>query len=132
MANRWIALGAASGLVAVVAGAFGAHGLKDRLSPEMLAAWETAVRYQMWHALALLAVAGLEGRVGGLPAAAWCFAAGTVLFSGSLYVYAVTGMKWLGMTAPFGGLTLMAGWACLAVGAAQTSSRPPQIGRAHV
>ena len=89
--------------VAVAAGAFGAHALKSRLSPEMLAVWETAVRYQVYHALALLLVRD--------RAAAACFAAGTVLFSGSLYALSLTGLKKLGMITPVGGLLFLAGWA---------------------
>jgi uncharacterized membrane protein YgdD (TMEM256/DUF423 family) len=112
-------LGAVSGFVAVAAGAFGAHALRARLSPELLAVFETGARYQMYHALALLAVAWMLSRwPGPWPArAGWLFLAGTVLFSGSLYLLALTGIRWLGAITPLGGLAFLAGWICLALGA---------------
>jgi uncharacterized membrane protein YgdD (TMEM256/DUF423 family) len=112
-------LGAVSGFVAVAAGAFGAHALRARLSPELLAVFETGARYQMYHALALLAVAWMLGWwPGPWPArAGWLFLAGTVLFSGSLYLLALTGIRWLGAITPLGGLAFLAGWICLALGA---------------
>ncbi len=115
----FVALGALSGLVAVAAGAFGAHALRDRLAPDMLAVFETGARYQMYHALALLAVAWAAGRwPGPAPVAAgWLFVAGTVVFSGSLYLLALTGARWLGAVTPLGGLAFIAGWAALAWGA---------------
>jgi uncharacterized membrane protein YgdD (TMEM256/DUF423 family) len=129
--SPFLAWGAASGFVAVAAGAFGAHALKARLTPELLAVFETAARYQMYHALALIAVALGQSRAIGLfqlaadrpgPSvlwswAGWLFVAGTVLFSGSLYVLALTGARWLGAITPFGGLAFLAGWALLAVAA---------------
>ena len=104
--------------LAVAAGAFGAHALRSRLAPAELAAFETAARYQMYHALALLLTARLvAGRSNLLLRAAfWCFLAGSVLFSGSLYVLALTGARWLGAITPLGGVVLLAGWACLAAG----------------
>ena len=95
-------------------GAFGAHGLKGRLSPDMLAVFETGVRYQMYHALALLALAALAPRfdVGGLTG--WLFVGGIVLFSGSLYLLAFTGVRVLGAVTPLGGVCFLAGWALLA------------------
>jgi uncharacterized membrane protein YgdD (TMEM256/DUF423 family) len=119
MDRLFLAAGAVSGLIAVAAGAFGAHGLKARLSPEMLAVFETGARYQMYHALALIAAAWATTRYPG-AAVAWAgglFIAGTVVFSGSLYVLALTGQKWLGAITPLGGAALLAGWACLAVAA---------------
>lgn len=112
----FVVLGAASGLVAVAAGAFGAHALRARLSPEMLSVFEVGVRYQMYHALALLAVAWALARWPGSAAlaAGWLFVAGTLLFSGSLYLLALSGVRWLGAIAPIGGLALLAGWAALA------------------
>jgi uncharacterized membrane protein YgdD (TMEM256/DUF423 family) len=107
------AIGALSGLVAVAAGAFGAHALRSRLSPDLLAVFETAARYQMYHAIAILAAAALRGG----PAsqmAGWLFVAGTVLFSGSLYALAFTGIRGLGAVTPLGGLALLFGWAALA------------------
>ena len=111
----FFSLGAASALLAVAAGAFGAHGLRSRLSPESLAIFETAARYQMYHALGLLAVAWAANRWGGaLPTwAGWLFVTGTVLFSGSLYALALTGIGWLGAITPLGGLAFLAGWLCL-------------------
>jgi uncharacterized membrane protein YgdD (TMEM256/DUF423 family) len=113
------ALGSASALLAVGAGAFGAHGLRARLTPEMLAVFETGARYQMYHALALLAAAWAADRwPGPWPArAGWLFLAGTVLFSGSLYALALSGLRWLGAITPLGGVAFLAGWACLLVGA---------------
>jgi uncharacterized membrane protein YgdD (TMEM256/DUF423 family) len=108
-------IGAVSAGMAVALGAFGAHGLRAMVTPEMLAVFETGVRYQMYHALALLAVglafARLEGRT--VAAAAWLFVAGTVLFSGSLYVLTLTGTRWWGAVTPLGGVAFLAGWALL-------------------
>jgi len=113
-------LGGTFGFLAVAAGAFGAHGLRERLAPDLLAVFETAARYQMYHALALLAVAALLERrssgAGPLRAAGWCFVAGVVLFSGSLYTLALTGTAWWGAVTPLGGLLLLAGWLTLAYG----------------
>ena len=115
-ARLFVVLGAASGFVAVAAGAFGAHALRARLSPEMLAVFEVGARYQMYHALALLAVAWAASRWPGAaaPAAGWLFVAGTVLFCGSLYLLALTGARWLGAITPLGGAAFLAGWLCLA------------------
>ncbi len=109
-------LGAASAFIAVALGAFAAHGLKARLGADLLAAFETGVRYQMFHALGLLAVAWACTRWPGAPVAAsgWLFVAGTVLFSGSLYALALSGVRGLGIVTPFGGLAFLAGWLCLA------------------
>jgi uncharacterized membrane protein YgdD (TMEM256/DUF423 family) len=112
-------LGAASGFIAVAAGAFGAHALKARLTPEMLAVFDTGARYQMVHALALFACAWAVTRWPGRSAAAagWCFAAGTLLFSGSLYLRALTGIRGIGAVTPFGGVLFLAGWLLLAAAA---------------
>jgi uncharacterized membrane protein YgdD (TMEM256/DUF423 family) len=109
-------LGAASGFIAVATGAFGAHALKTRLSPDLLAVYDTGARYQMVHALALLAVAWAVTRWPGRLAAAsgWCFVAGSVLFSGSLYTLALTGTRAIGAITPFGGVLFLAGWLLLA------------------
>ena len=109
-------LGALSALLAVAAGAFGAHALRERLSPDMLAVFETGARYQMYHALALLAVAWAAGRWPGSAAVAagWLFVAGTLVFCGSLYLLTLTGQRWLGAITPLGGLAFIAGWAALA------------------
>jgi uncharacterized membrane protein YgdD (TMEM256/DUF423 family) len=114
--RRWTALGAVSAFVSVAAGAFGAHALKLRLGPEALAIWETAARYQMVHALALLAIAqaAVAWRSPAVRSAGWLFVVGTLLFSGSLYALALTGARGLGAVTPLGGVAFLAGWACLA------------------
>lgn len=119
MDQRFVRLGALSAFIAVAAGAFGAHALRARLDLGMLAVFETGARYQMYHALALLAVAWASGRWPGklTSAAGWCFVAGTVLFSGSLYGMALTGHRALGAITPLGGVAFLSGWLCLAVGA---------------
>jgi uncharacterized membrane protein YgdD (TMEM256/DUF423 family) len=119
MERRFLMLGAFSGFIGVAAGAFGAHALRMRLSADLLAVFETGARYQMYHALALLATAWATTRLpGALTAAAgWCFVAGTVLFSGSLYALALTGVRALGAVTPLGGVAFLAGWLCLALAA---------------
>ena len=114
--------GALSAFTSVAAGAFGAHGLRQRLSPEMVSVFETAARYQMYHALALLAVAWAAGRWSGsaLNLAGWCFMAGTLLFSGSLYALALFGARWLGAITPFGGLAFLLGWLAFAWSASRS------------
>ena len=113
-ASLWIA--PALGFVAVAFGAFGAHALRSRLSAEMLTIWKTANEYHFYHVLALLLVGVIarQGRVPGLDVSAACFIAGTLVFSGSLYLLALTGTRWLGAITPIGGLLLLAGWAWLA------------------
>ena len=103
--------------LAVGAGAFGAHALRARLSPEMLGVWETGARYQMYHALALLGVAWVMGRAPGSLAAAagWLFVVGIVIFSGSLYLLSISGVRWLGAVTPLGGLAFLAGWFLLGI-----------------
>jgi uncharacterized membrane protein YgdD (TMEM256/DUF423 family) len=118
-AGRLIAaLGAANGFAAVALGAFGAHVLEARLAPEQLATFHTATDYLGLHALALLgtglACLLLDSRT--LRIAGGLFLAGILLFSGSLYLLAVTGMRWLGAVTPFGGVALLAGWVLLALG----------------
>ena len=117
MDRTFVLIGALAGVAGVGLGAFGAHGLRGRLSPEMLAVFETGVRYHMYHALALVATAALMGRLDGrlINAAGWLFTAGIVLFSGSLYVVALTGVGVFGAITPIGGLAFLAGWACLAI-----------------
>jgi uncharacterized membrane protein YgdD (TMEM256/DUF423 family) len=113
--RTFFALGSLSAGIAVAAGAFGAHALRARLSPADLATFETGARYQMYHALALLAVAwAVQQWPGALPrAAGWLFVAGTVIFSGSLYTLVLSGQRWLGAVTPIGGVAFLAGWACL-------------------
>jgi uncharacterized membrane protein YgdD (TMEM256/DUF423 family) len=118
MDRLFAALGSASACIAVAAGAFGAHALRARLPSDLLAVFETGARYQMYHALALLLVAWAATRwpVPPVRAAGWLFVAGTVVFSGSLYLLALTGVRALGAVAPLGGLAFLAGWLALAVG----------------
>lgn len=112
------AVGAVFGLLAVAAGAFGAHSLKTLLDPDRLAIFETAARYQMYHALALVCCGLAERQLGGRAcrAAAWAFLAGILLFSGSLYALAFSGQRWLGALTPLGGLAFLIGWGLLAWG----------------
>jgi uncharacterized membrane protein YgdD (TMEM256/DUF423 family) len=108
----WLGIAAVNGALAVAAGAFGAHGLKTLLSPDMLGVFETGARYQMYHALAM----GLAAQAG----ARWSpalFQGGIVLFSGSLYALALSGITWLGAITPVGGVLFLAGWICLALSA---------------
>lgn len=116
MTRAFTVLGALSGLVAVALGAFAAHGLRGRIAPELLAAFETGARYQMYHALALLAAAWAATRwPGGLvTAAGWLFVAGTLVFSGSLYALSLTGQRWIGAVTPLGGAAFLLGWLALA------------------
>ena len=108
--------GSISAFLAVALGAFAAHGLRTRLSPEMFNIFEVGVRYHMYHALALLAVAWASTRWpgGSITAAGWLFLAGTIIFSGSLYLLSLTGLRWLGAITPVGGLAFLLGWLLLA------------------
>lgn len=119
MERTWFALGAVLAAASVATGAFAAHGLKERLSSDDLETFQIAARYHMYHALALLAVAYAATRFGGglVSASGWLFLAGIILFSGSLYLLAVSGVKVLGAVAPLGGAAFLAGWACLALAA---------------
>jgi uncharacterized membrane protein YgdD (TMEM256/DUF423 family) len=121
MHRTFLLIGAVLGFLGVAIGAFGAHGLRGRLSPDMLAVFEIGVRYQMYHVLALLIVAAVIGHAGQtrlLMAAGWCFIAGILIFSGSLYALALTGTTTFGAITPIGGLGFLIGWACLAFFAA--------------
>jgi uncharacterized membrane protein YgdD (TMEM256/DUF423 family) len=104
--------GAILGFLGVAAGAFGAHALRGSLAPDRLEIFETAVRYQLVHALVLLTVPAL-----GSPAAGWAFLAGTVIFSGSLYLLVLTDIRWLGAVTPIGGVLMLLGWLLLAISA---------------
>jgi uncharacterized membrane protein YgdD (TMEM256/DUF423 family) len=119
MDRLFFALGSIAAFVGVALGAFVAHGLKSRLDAGMLATFEIGVRYQMYHALALLGVAWASTKWPGawVTASGWLFVAGIVVFSGSLYVLALTGVRWLGAITPLGGLAFLAGWLCLVWGA---------------
>ena len=137
VSRLFLMLGALSAAVSVAAGAFGAHALRARVEPRLLEVFETAARYQMYHALALIAVALVLARSGsgsvtaavlGPPAgnslvvaSGWCFVAGTVLFSGSLYAMTFTGVRALGAITPLGGVAFIAGWICLAAAAARAA-----------
>ena len=112
-------IGALMGFVGVGLGAFGAHGLKGRLPAEMLAVFETGVRYQMYHALALLALGALMSRLEGraVVVAGWSFTAGILIFSGSLYALALSGVTMLGAITPIGGVAFLIGWIALAIAA---------------
>jgi uncharacterized membrane protein YgdD (TMEM256/DUF423 family) len=111
--------GSISAFLAVALGAFAAHGLRNKLTPEMLTIFETGVRYQMYHALALLGVAWASTRWpgGSITAAGWLFILGTIIFSGSLYLLSFTGVRWLGAITPIGGAAFLLGWLLLAWGA---------------
>ena len=110
--------GSISGFLAVALGAFGAHLLKDRLAPEMASIFEVGVRYHMYHALALLAAGWAVARWPNptVVAAGWLFLAGIIIFSGSLYLLSLSGMRWLGAITPIGGLAFLLGWLCFAWG----------------
>ena len=121
MQKHFLLVAAILGFLGVAFGAFGAHGLRNRLSPEMLSVLEIGVRYQMYHVFALLAVAGAMAHFGQarlLYIAGWSFVAGIFIFSGSLYALALTGTGMFGAITPIGGVGLLIGWACLAFFAA--------------
>jgi uncharacterized membrane protein YgdD (TMEM256/DUF423 family) len=125
MDRLFFILGALSGAISVATGAFGAHGLRARVTPDMLAVWETASRYQMYHAFGLIVTSWMASRwpSGAANAAGWLFVAGTVIFSGSLYVMTLTGIRALGAITPIGGVAFIAAWIVLAWAAG------PQVGR---
>ena len=116
MERIFFVIGSMLAFLGVAAGAFGAHGLRGRVSPELIDVFETAARYHVYHALGLLAVAYAASRWPGpaTTAAGWLFVVGMVLFSGSLYLMTFTGMRWLGAITPLGGAAFLAGWAALA------------------
>ncbi len=115
----WLILGAASAFLSVAAGAFGAHALRARLAPDLLTIFETGARYHMYHSLGLIAI-GLLSQFRPSPllnGAGWAMSAGILLFSGSLYVLALSGVRALGAITPFGGLGFLAGWLLFAIAA---------------
>jgi uncharacterized membrane protein YgdD (TMEM256/DUF423 family) len=117
MAKLFITLASLSGMLAVMLGAFGAHALKGRLDAYAAGVFETAVQYHFYHSLALLAVGVIalsQPQTVLLKSSAWLFLIGIVVFSGSLYLLSVTGVRWLGAITPLGGLAFIGGWACLA------------------
>jgi uncharacterized membrane protein YgdD (TMEM256/DUF423 family) len=120
MERAAVAAGAISAGLAVAMGAFGAHALRERLGPQMLAVFETGVRYQFYHALSLLLVGILAGRWGSsglLSAVVFLFVLGMILFSGSLYLLTLTGVRWFGAVTPVGGVAFLAGWGCIVAAA---------------
>ena len=123
MVAGWFAAGAVLSGLGVLVGAFGAHGLRERVTADMLAVFETGVRYHLIHGLAVLAVAWAASRwpSAWIGAAGWLFVAGIVVFSGSLYILALSGTRWWGAVTPIGGVCFLAGWAALAVGALRAS-----------
>ena len=116
MDRVFFSLGAGLAFLAVAAGAFGAHAVRPRLSPDLLDVFETAARYHFFHALGLIVAGFAAARWPGTAVhlAGWLFLAGIILFSGSLYLLSLTGVRWLGAITPFGGLAFLAGWLCLA------------------
>ncbi|GAB4262545.1 MAG: DUF423 domain-containing protein [Methylomicrobium sp.] len=125
MRSKFIMLGAACAGLGVAFGAFGAHGLKTLLTPEMLDAYKTAVAYHLWHALGLCVVGLLHERGGAARLLQWSgglMLAGIVLFSGSLYLLTILNLKWLGMITPFGGVAFIIAWLLLAIHAAQSDN----------
>lgn len=122
MDKLFLIIGALSGALSVLLGAFGAHSLRDRLTAQLLDTFETGVRYEIYHAFAILVVAFALTRWSSplIPIAGWLFLAGTLLFSGSLYLLALTGTRWLGAITPLGGVAFIAGWVLLAVGVWQS------------
>lgn len=115
VAQLAVLIGATYGFLGVLLGAFGAHGLKARLTPDMLAVWKTAVEYQFYHALALVLVGLIASQRPSIAVtnAGICFALGVLVFSGSLYALALSGVRWLGAITPLGGLLFLIGWALL-------------------
>lgn len=119
-ARALLLAGAALALLAVAAGAFAAHALQARLEPRALAAFATAAQYQVYHALGLLALGGLQGSSAASPhfaRAGGCFVAGTLLFSGSLYILALSGLRQFGLVTPIGGSVFLVGWVLVMIGA---------------
>jgi uncharacterized membrane protein YgdD (TMEM256/DUF423 family) len=118
MPRTFFILGSMSGFLSVALGAFGAHSLKETLSPEMLGIFETGVRYQFYHSIALFLVGFISAKFSHsvFSKAGWFFVAGILLFSGSLYLLAISGVGWVGAITPFGGVAFLAGWAFLAWG----------------
>ncbi|HUN70190.1 MAG TPA: DUF423 domain-containing protein [Burkholderiales bacterium] len=116
MERIFFTIGSLFGFLGVALGAFGAHALKSRLDADLLVTFEVGVRYQMYHALALLAIGWAHTKWPGaiLTASGWLFVAGTLVFSGSLYALSLSGARWLGAITPLGGIALLAGWLCLA------------------
>ncbi|TAH53801.1 MAG: DUF423 domain-containing protein [Chloroflexota bacterium] len=122
MEKIFFIIGAVSAAISVALGAFGAHGLRERLTPQLLEIFETGVRYEIYHAFAILFVAFALTRWQSnlIPLAGWAFVLGTLIFSGSLYLLALTDTRWLGAITPLGGVAFIAGWILLVVGVWQS------------
>lgn len=116
----FLCLGAISAFMGVSMGAFGAHALKNVLSPDMLEVYKTAVSYQMWHALGLVAIAFIPNASALVHWAGWLMFAGILLFSGSLYLLTILNLKWLGMITPIGGVAFLSAWLLIAIFAVKT------------
>lgn len=125
MSRIFLILGSMLAMTAVAAGAFGAHALRSRTTPELLAVYETGARYQMYHALGLLILAWVASRWPSplITAAGWLIFAGALIFAGSLYLLTLTGVRWLGAITPIGGVCLIAGWGSLALAAWRGAGR---------
>lgn len=126
MAKLFLCLASISGFMAVAIGAFGAHGLKARISEELMAVYQTGVQYHFYHTLALLGVGilvHLFPQSGAFRLSGWMMLVGMLVFSGSLYVLALTGVRWLGAITPLGGVAFLVAWAALAVGIYQSVGR---------
>lgn len=126
MAKLFLMMASISGLLAVAIGAFGAHGLKQKLPADLLAVYQTGVQYHFYHTLALLAVGLLVHQfpqTTAFKSSGWLMVIGMLVFSGSLYLLAITGIRWLGAITPLGGIALLLGWAALAVGVYQSFGR---------
>jgi uncharacterized membrane protein YgdD (TMEM256/DUF423 family) len=121
MARWWLLIGSVAGFLGVAGGAFGAHALKSRLSEQMLANFDTGTQYLLAHAVALLIVGVLAGRdgIGDLMTVGCAFTVGMVIFTGSLWLMALTGTRWLGAITPIGGTALLVGWVALGLAAAR-------------
>jgi uncharacterized membrane protein YgdD (TMEM256/DUF423 family) len=123
-AKLFLILGGINAALVVMLGAFGAHGLKARISVDMLAVYQTAVHYHLFHALGLLAVGLVASQIADsvwLKWSGWLMLAGIILFSGSLYVLSVSGLRWLGMVTPFGGVAFIAAWIVFVIAIAKSA-----------
>jgi uncharacterized membrane protein YgdD (TMEM256/DUF423 family) len=123
MAKLFLILGGINAALVVMLGAFGAHGLKTKLTAEMLAVYQTGVHYHLFHALGLLAVGLVASQIADsvwLKWSGWLMLLGIILFSGSLYVLSVSGMRWLGMVTPFGGVAFIAAWIVFVIAVAKS------------